>query len=47
MPCQLFDVDVESVMLGGIAVNGRAGDDPVHLVFGVSFRKTLLALMMH
>lgn len=42
MPRQFFDVDVESVRLGGVAVNGRTGDETVHLIFGISSRRTLL-----
>lgn len=46
MPGQFFNVDMESVRLGGVAVNGRTGDETTHLVFGISSRRTLLGLMM-
>lgn len=46
MPRQFLNVDVESVRLGGVAVNRRASDETVHLVFGISSRRTLLGLMM-
>lgn len=47
MPRQFFDVNVESVRLGGVGIDGRTGDDTVHLVFRISSGRTLLALMMH
>lgn len=35
MPRQFLNVDVESVRLRGVAVNRRASDETVHLVFGI------------
>lgn len=47
MPRQFFDVNVKSVRLGGVAINRRAGDDTVHLVFEIGSRRTMLVLMMY